>query len=445
MLPEPSQPALAPVLAPPQYPRPQRLSISTTSSSSSGAASFLSIPTPRSSVSSAGSARLFLPVPPPPPPPPSNGTVAGTASASAAATGASTRAYWCTSCGKKLARKFDWKRHEEEFHEKPRKYPCPDCDRVFHGANTFNQHHRVTHRCRTCPHSDRVVRPNTGRRRRAWGCGFCAAFCAGLERYQEHVALHFESGKTMAHWDHANVIYGLLHQPLVHDAWKRLQAARWGHLAPSRRPMLSWPPETTGRMHGFLDNETPGHLQDLLEFFDPHKHNADYVVRMADEQALRFAPALEAYGPAAAAAADDHDHAMDDDELPPLPGAPSARTSRSPPYRPLRASFDAGAAGYAERPLPRVQSQNFYPSPVEYHAPPAGATQDRVLDFLAAGPQHHHHHVLPDVEAGDMLADWNSLASTMVDDPTPFAMAAAAGDGQRGWDPPQFLGSVGTA
>ena len=389
------------------------------SASSAGGASFLSAATPRSSVSSAGSARAPVAAPTPAP--------AATSGAAAVKT-ASTRAYWCTSCGKKLARKFDWKRHEEEFHEQPRKYPCPDCDRVFFGANTFNQHHRVTHRCATCPHADRVVRPNTGRRRRAWGCGFCGAFCGGLERYHEHVALHFEGGKTMAHWDHARVIYGLLHQPAVHPAWRRLQDARAARRPPgAARPKLSWLPDATGRMHGFLDGETPGRLQDLLEFFDPRRHNAEYVVCLADELALHVFE-READG----------DGGDDGDGLPALPSAPPARASLSPPPPPqwtappsLRASVST-VASYAERPLPRVRSQPAYPATTLYQAPAAGAAHD--LAFLSADWDH----ALAAVDADTMMGDWNSLASTIVDD-VPFAAPA---DAHRGWDAPQFLGSA---
>ena len=65
--------------------------------------------------------------------------------------------YWCTFCDVAFQRKFDWKRHEDEFHERYKSYPCPSCNRVFQGANTFNQHHKNAHGCTSCPHADRVV------------------------------------------------------------------------------------------------------------------------------------------------------------------------------------------------------------------------------------------------------------------------------------------------
>ncbi|ELQ40839.1 hypothetical protein M0657_008829 [Pyricularia oryzae] len=203
----------------------------------------------------------------------------------------STRAYWCTSCPQKLQRKFDWKRHEDEFHERYKKYPCPDCNRVFWGANTFNQHHKSRHNCKTCPHADKVVRYS--KRKRAWGCGFCAAFLPSLERYFDHVAVHYESGKTKAHWDHALVIYGLLHQPVIHDTWKALESAKYGGLPREQRPKISWDPKNTGRSHGYLENEEPGQLQDLLEFFDPAKDNAQQIVELAWETAIQLVVSME--------------------------------------------------------------------------------------------------------------------------------------------------------
>lgn len=207
----------------------------------------------------------------------------------------STRAYWCTACDTKLARKFDWKRHMDEFHERYKKYPCPDCNRVFWGANTFNQHHRAAHGCTTCPHADRVVR--YVRRKRAWGCGFCAALAPSLDRYLEHVALHYESGKTRAHWSHARVIYGLLHQPGVHEAWREVVRRRHGDLPRDQAPQFSWEAATTGSEQGFLEKEAPGRLQDFLEFFDPLTGDAEQLAELAYTQAIVLASSPSAVSP----------------------------------------------------------------------------------------------------------------------------------------------------
>ncbi|KUI58978.1 PR domain zinc finger protein 5 [Cytospora mali] len=196
---------------------------------------------------------------------------------------ASTRAYWCTSCDTEFKRKFDWKRHEDEFHERYKKYPCPDCNRVFWGANTFNQHHKTRHNCKTCPHADKVIKYT--RKKRAWACGFCAAFLPSMDRYIDHIGLHYEAGRTKAHWYHSNVMYGLLHQPGVNTAWKDMIGSRFNHLPKDQQPRYGWDPKTTGRKQGFLENETVGNLQDLLEFFDPTKDDPSHIARLALDMA----------------------------------------------------------------------------------------------------------------------------------------------------------------
>ncbi|CAI4214213.1 unnamed protein product [Parascedosporium putredinis] len=188
--------------------------------------------------------------------------------------------YWCTSCETRFKRKYDWKRHEEEFHERWKKYPCPEpgCNRSFWGANTFNQHHKASHGCKTCPHSEQVVKYL--RKRKYWACGFCAALHPSRERHVEHVARHFEAGKTKADWTHSRVIYGLLHQPLIHEAWKDVLGEKQGDFA-GRQAQFSWNPTKTGRAQGFMENECPGQLQDLLEFFSGSSTDAEGIVRVA--------------------------------------------------------------------------------------------------------------------------------------------------------------------
>lgn len=142
----------------------------------------------------------------------------------------------------------------------------------------MNQHHKSAHGCKTCPHADTVVKHL--RKRKAWGCGFCAAMHGKFEKHIDHVAAHFESGSTKADWMHSNVIYGLLHQHLIHEAWKALVAAKQSTFN-GHQPMFSWSPESTGRAQGFVENENPGQLQDLLEFFDGTKESAESIVEMA--------------------------------------------------------------------------------------------------------------------------------------------------------------------
>ncbi|RYP48285.1 hypothetical protein DL768_005795 [Monosporascus sp. mg162] len=182
--------------------------------------------------------------------------------------------FWCTSCEKTFKRKFDWKRHLEEFHERSRKYPCPDCNQSFWGPNTFNQHHKSAHGCQTCPHAENVVKHMP--KRKAYGCGFCAALHRAFEKHVDHVAIHFDSGSTKADWLHSNVIYGLLHQDPILEMWKNMVANQ--DMLKGLQPQFSWIPETTGRAQGYVENEHPGQLQDLLEFFDGSKESAEKIV-----------------------------------------------------------------------------------------------------------------------------------------------------------------------
>lgn len=102
-----------------------------------------------------------------------------------------------------------------------------------------------------------------------------------MDRYIDHIGLHYESGRTKAHWYHSNVIYGLLHQPGVNAAWKNIIGARFSHIPKDQQPRYGWDQKTTGRKQGFLENETAGNLQDLLEFFNPTKDDAVKVARLA--------------------------------------------------------------------------------------------------------------------------------------------------------------------
>lgn len=164
---------------------------------------------------------------------------------------------------------------------------------MFWGANTFNQHHKTRHNCKTCPHADKVIKYT--RKKRAWACGFCAAFLPSMDRYIDHIGLHYESGRTRAHWYHSNVIYGLLHQPGVNAAWKNIIGSRFSHIPKEEQPRYGWDAKTTGRKQGFLENETPGNLQDLLEFFNPTKDDPVKVARLAFDFA-ELTPASQAAG-----------------------------------------------------------------------------------------------------------------------------------------------------
>ncbi|EAQ89497.1 hypothetical protein CHGG_06116 [Chaetomium globosum CBS 148.51] len=257
-----------------------RLSVSTTSSKSSGRASVLSTATSMSSVSSQGGLGggvqelSATPLPAPPAPP-----VKSNNRGSSKPQGA----YWCTFCDVAFQRKFDWKRHEDEFHERYKRYPCPNCNRIFWGANTFNQHHKNAHGCTTCPHAERVVKYT--QKKTAWACGFCGGFLASRDRYFDHIARHYEDGCNKSHWNHSLVIYGLLHQPTISQAWKDLDSELYGHLPRNQQPMLEWDPKSTGHAQGFLEGESPGKLQDLLEFFSESRDDPKFLARLAHDSA----------------------------------------------------------------------------------------------------------------------------------------------------------------
>lgn len=273
-----------------------RISVSSTSSGSSGHASIWSTNSAQSGMSglswqsaSTAASRCHAPLPMPPVAngghSPTNGTfpmIAGAPMAAATASGNGNKLniYWCTSCETSFKRKYDWKRHEDEFHERWRKYPCPEpgCNRSFWGSNSFNQHHKQCHGCKTCPHAEKVVK--FLRKRKYWACGFCSALHPARERHVEHVARHFESSLTKGDWMHSRVVYGLLHQPLIHEAWDALVNSK--HQSQfGRRPQFSWHPSKTGRAQGFLEKENPGQLQDLLEFFSGDEGEAQWIVSVA--------------------------------------------------------------------------------------------------------------------------------------------------------------------
>ncbi|KAJ4132627.1 hypothetical protein NW754_015444 [Fusarium falciforme] len=271
------------IFMPPQAPfshRP-RISVSSTSSGSSGHASIWSTNSGQSSMSwqssTSNCARSQAPLPLPP-----SNPISGPLGAIGAPVGTAgkTNIYWCTSCETSFKRKYDWKRHEDEFHERWRKYPCPEpgCNRSFWGSNSFNQHHKQCHGCKTCPHAEKVVK--FLRKRKYWACGFCSALHPARERHVEHVARHFESGMTKGDWMHSRVVYGLLHQPLIHEAWDALVVSKQPEYN-GRRPQFSWHPSKTGRAQGFLENESPGQLQDLLEFFSGDEGEAQWIVSVA--------------------------------------------------------------------------------------------------------------------------------------------------------------------
>jgi hypothetical protein len=319
--------------------------------------------------------------------------------------------YWCTSCETRFKRKYDWKRHEEEFHERWKKYPCPEpgCNRSFWGANTFNQHHKASHGCKSCPHSDKVVRYL--RKRKYWACGFCSALHPSRERHVEHVARHFESGKTKSDWMHSRVVYGLLHQPLIHEAWKSIIVARQGEHG-SRQTNFSWHPNKTGRAQGFMENESPGQLQDLLEFFSGSTAEAHSIATIAFELAdLVFltpppppAPTVSVFSPTAvpppysAVAFPPQQHLAH-------PNAMQQPHSTPSPYAQHMADPSAyPAALFSPQHQPRTNNEQIRRS-LDRDLPPPPPPEAPVTTF--------------EFPNNMVFEDWASMASTVVDESAP--------------------------
>ena len=129
----------------------------------------------------------------------------------------------------------------------------------------------------------KVIKVRTG-----WGCGFCSAFHSSQRRHLEHIAdEHYAKGKTKAHWTHASVIYGLLHQPKVHERWLSIvrDHASSQALPQGQKTYFSWHDRKTGRAHGFVEGLCKGNLQDKLEFFDPKADDAEALAKLAFDQA----------------------------------------------------------------------------------------------------------------------------------------------------------------
>ena len=422
----------------------QRISVSSTSSGSSGRASVFSTTAP--SFASTGSAATHFSQSSSPlqQSTTSPSTASNPQNAQWPTTGGRLNFYWCTSCETRFKRKYDWKRHEEEFHERWKKYPCPEpgCNRSFWGANTFNQHHKSSHGCKSCPHSEQVVKYL--RKRKYWACGFCAALHPSRERHVEHVARHFEAGKTKSDWTHSKVIYGLLHQPLIHEAWKDILNEKQVDFA-GRQAHFSWNPTKTGRAQGFMENECPGQLQDLLEFFSGSSTDAEGIVRIAYDLAdVVFmnspcvpqntsaettgaigapappplnttsypTPPESTLSPVTPGSATMHPQAGQAQPQPGMMlGEPTSPTTFAPPFgnpAMMQASMfgPPNGARPASGPLRRSSLERALPAPPPPDTTISSAPPTINVDYLQSG-----------TGSGLMLEDWDSFTSTVVDEP----------------------------
>ncbi|CAK7263642.1 hypothetical protein SEPCBS57363_000672 [Sporothrix epigloea] len=175
--------------------------------------------------------------------------------------------YWCTACGKKMHDRAAWARHD---------VACRGNEQCLTRDGYSSRS--------SCSRDN--IRPQ-----RAWGCGFCAAFLGSLERYQTHVAGHFERGFALTHWLFANVIYGLLHQRAVHEQWRQLWKARVAALPSHLRPKATWSPGCTLPIRVTVKLQVS--LQEALEVFDECFDSASALARQADALAIFIAVPVE--------------------------------------------------------------------------------------------------------------------------------------------------------
>ncbi|KYK58829.1 zinc finger domain-containing protein [Drechmeria coniospora] len=446
----------APPSAPFSHSHHPRISVSSVSSGSSGHASIWSTNSAQSSFSwnsgtTGGRSMAPLPIPPT-----TSGlpVLNGTHGPATAVGPSRQNIYWCTSCETSFKRKYDWKRHEDEFHERWRKYPCPEpgCNRSFWGSNSFNQHHKQCHGCTTCPHAEKVVK--FLRKRKYWACGFCSALHPARERHVEHVARHFESGLTKGDWMHSRVVYGLLHQPLIHEAWDALVGGKQGEYS-GRRPQFSWHPSKTGRAQGFLEKENNGQLQDLLEFFSGNEEEARWIAGSAYDLADVVLTLQASASPQFSAVAAMPSQQFSPQDAPPqfqLPALPSQQPMLSSPRLsgqgpfapPFRGTMFVPSQQFAAVARPSPDSAAHSPltasqsplaathSPMEHQKPPqlassSAASSDSMMDF--------EYSPTPVV-----FEDWESLAGAVIhSDPSTQPSQGTEVD----WNILQYFGDPG--
>jgi hypothetical protein len=189
--------------------------------------------------------------------------------------------YFCTACNKGFARKYDWKVHEQRYHEQQFQYPCPDCNQILYAETHFRSHHRDAHGCAQCSHAKEVTREVDARRRRtSWGCGFCATLLDDWEKRCDHISQHYDDGMRRTDWDHSKVIIGLLRQPDIDAEWQSYLISKHGN-HPNPPLALRFSKETTARSHG-----DSLQLQDLLEL-GAIGRDVSEIVQLAYEHGVR--------------------------------------------------------------------------------------------------------------------------------------------------------------
>ncbi|KAB2576817.1 Zinc finger C2H2-type protein [Lasiodiplodia theobromae] len=164
-----------------------------------------------------------------------------------------TKNYACTFCDQTFKHRAYWLCHEEELHEQPRRWTCPDCYRSFFAEKKYRKHHYESHGCSSCgmkKDAERslnatercsmqgVIEGREGKpvrnktcaekamlrvhNKKAYGCGFCVTLCRSWSERCDHVARHYETGVSKNDWCFTNVVKSLLLQSELAIAWEKL-------------------------------------------------------------------------------------------------------------------------------------------------------------------------------------------------------------------------------
>ncbi|KAF2092059.1 hypothetical protein K490DRAFT_53214 [Saccharata proteae CBS 121410] len=173
--------------------------------------------------------------------------------------------YVCTFCEETFKSKAYWRTHEEELHEQPRRWTCPDCYRTFHAEKKYRHHHAGSHGCANCilsKHEERMQNPKSRscaerrvlrvHNKQAYGCGFCAHLLGSWGERCDHIAGHYERGAAKRDWDFSNVVRGLLIQPKMAEAWMALLRAEHGDDREAW-PKFAWDKKDARDLHRALE------------------------------------------------------------------------------------------------------------------------------------------------------------------------------------------------
>lgn len=170
--------------------------------------------------------------------------------------------HWCLVCEnpRPILTCDGWKRHMRE-HET--KYACLACKSqkdpshasipMYTRKVNLVEHLKRHHNLHETAHVDSWRQTQ---RFRFYSCGFCISLFERLIEYLNHIdGQHFKHHETIEHWDKSKVIFGLLRQPLVEDAWRRTLVS----YDISEQHLFAWDLDATSDLQHRLEisEETP--------------------------------------------------------------------------------------------------------------------------------------------------------------------------------------------